>query len=807
MYHVIGTGLTAILLYLISYFFYRFGFYSAQFHNKLWNSLLATAFILTSIAGVFMALQINYKWDIPFVKTVLKWHVEFGIGLTLTGIFHFIWHFSYFKKLFKKSDIYIEYGDSVNMSSSEINSNLFIVGFVSSSVQLLLIREMMNISGGYELITGIFLCSWLIGSAIGAALAGKSPLFNIRRINLIFAMSPVVSLMLMIFLSRLFLKTGETPSFLVSMISTFLILIPFCLVSGFTFVKLITIAASGNNYQPGKSFSIETAGGVASGILVSVLTSGLINTYKLLLLIILLAIAYVLLNFFLRGLKAKIILKILFASLGILIIIFNPDLVFRKLLLPGVKVTETEDTPYGNITEGNYKGEVSVYYNQRLLAYNDDVIEREENIHYAMLQCESPDKVILVSGSLQSHLPEILKYPVKKIIYIERDPALARSALSSSDGFQGELVIANNDAFRFIRNSKEMVDVIILLIPPPTTLLLNRYYSTEFFKEVKKILNPGGIFMCSPGPGDNYLNEESLNLYSSIINSLKDAFKSVMPVVGNKMYFIASDKKLSLSYCQIIERRGIDNIYVSQDYLADDLIALKSDKVNSLIDYSIRQNRYAYPVASFYSQSYNFSKNADEKLPAILLMILVFAVPVITIKRANLLMYFSASALAGYEIIILLTLQLIMGNMYQFTGLIIAGLMTGLAVGAGADIKFLRSYSPGIKSLTLLIFYICIGLIYNNIITIQREVPGLILIMVSAFLPAFMTGHLFRDLTTERQGSSIPSAVYSADLAGSAFGFIFISGFAVPALGIKVSVFLLSSLVFAGILFGTFSNK
>jgi len=424
-----------------------------------------------------------------------------------------------------------------------------------------------------------------------------------------------------------------------------------------------------------------------------------------------------------------------------------------------------------------------------------------------MLQSESPDKVILISGSLNSNLPEILKYPVKKVIYIERDPGLAGSLINTPDNFKGELLIANNDAIRYIRSSSELIDVIILLIPPPTTLLLNRYYTTEFFKEVKKILNTDGIFMCSPGSGDNYFNEESLNLYSSIYNSLRGVFKNVEPVVGNKLYFIASDKELALSYCQLTEIRDIKNIYVSPDYMADDLIKIKSDEVNSLIDPGIKQNRYAFPVACFYAQSFNFSKDRDEKMPSILLMILVFALPVLTIKRENLLMYFSASALAGFEIIILLTLQLIMGNMYQLTGLIIAGLMTGLAVGAGTNIRFLSLFPNRIKGLILLLFYVSIGLIYNNMLALKNGVSGLLLIVISAFLPAFFTGHLFRELTINREGSTLTSKVYSADLAGSAFGFIFISGVAVPAFGIKVSIFLLSLLIFAGILFGTIRNK
>ena len=164
MYHVTGTGLTAVLLYIISYLFCRINYYSFQFHNKLWNTILAIAFLVAAAAGLFMALQITYKWDLPFVKTVLKWHVEFGIGLAFTGIFHFILHLSYFGKIFERQQSFDHHWDVHTMTSSEISINLFIIGLVSSSIQLLLLREMLNISGGYELVTGIFMGSWLIGS-------------------------------------------------------------------------------------------------------------------------------------------------------------------------------------------------------------------------------------------------------------------------------------------------------------------------------------------------------------------------------------------------------------------------------------------------------------------------------------------------------------------------------------------------------------------------------------------------------------------------------------------------------------------
>ncbi len=807
MYYVISTSLTVTLLYLISYFFYRIGYYSLQLHRKFWNLVLALAFILTATAGVFIALQINYKWNIPFIKEVLKWHVEFGIGLATTGLFHLIWHLNYYGKLFVKTTWNPENQEESKLTSTEIQINLFITGFVSSSIQLLLMREIMNITGGYELITGSFLGSWLIGSAIGAALAGKSTLNDIPKINLIFSLSPIISTLLMLFLSRIFLSPGETPSFLTALIYTLIVLIPFCMVSGFTFIKLITIAGSKNNFVPGKAFSIETTGGVLSGITISLLTAELPGTYKLLLLIILLSVTYVLLTHFIQRSVSKISTKFFILFLSVLIIFLNPDVFFRQILLPAVKVTGTEDTPYGNITKGEYRGEESMYYNQRLLAYNDDVTEREEDIHYAMLQSDSPEKVIMISGSLQTHLPEILKYPVSNITYIERDPSLAKYQSPAVDKIPGKVTFVNSDAFRYIRNSHESADVIILLVPPPTTLLINRYYTTEFFGEVKKRLKQGGIFMCSPGPGDNYLNKESINLYSSIYNSLAAIFKNVKPVLGNKLYFIATDKTISLSFCQLADKKNIKNVYVNSDFLDDETINKKSEEVNALIDSGIKQNRSAFPVASFHFQSYQFSKNLNEKIPAIILMFIVFALPVTAIKRRNMLMYFSASALAGFEIIILISLQLMVGNMYQLTGLIIAGLMTGLAVGSGINIRFLNTISLRNQVIFQIVFYIIFGLSYNYMIELKSGLMSVLVIILSGFLPALITGRIFRQLTLKTEGSSDSPSIYSADLAGSAFGFIFISGFAVPVFGIQGSVFLLSLMIFGGILFGTIRNK
>ena len=214
MYHVFSTGITALVLYLLSYSFSRTGFFSQAIHRKLWNFILALTFLITALAGLFLALQITYKWDIPFVKTVLKWHVETGIGLSLTGIFHFLWHLKYFGRFYDSRAEPTKHTAAVEISPERISLNLFVIGIISTSLQLLMMREMMNIAGGYELVTGVFLGSWLVTSAAGSGIARKSTLNDIRVINIIFIFSAAISILLMIVLSRFLLNTGETPSFL-----------------------------------------------------------------------------------------------------------------------------------------------------------------------------------------------------------------------------------------------------------------------------------------------------------------------------------------------------------------------------------------------------------------------------------------------------------------------------------------------------------------------------------------------------------------------------------------------------------------
>jgi spermidine synthase len=624
---------------------------------------------------------------------------------------------------------------------------------------------------------------------------------------LMLIVSPVVSVIIMVLLSRLFLTPGETPSLFESILFTFMIIFPFCFVSGFVFIRFLGAAVHTPAFTAGSAFSRETIGGIAAGITITILTSGLFNTYEILLLIQVLAGTWALLSFNKVTAVQELLIKISALVIAILVLFFNTDVFFRQLVLPGINVTGTSDTSFGNITTGSYEGEESLYYNHRLVLYTDDVAEREENVHFAMLQNPSPSHVILVSGSPKSLIPELLKYPVKKITYLETDPVLAARTEPAATPPGVKYTSLRTDAYRYLTDSQEPADVILLLTPPPSTLLLGRYYSIEFFSSVKKQLGSHGIFICTPGSSETYYNNESILLFSSVYSTLKALFRNVLPVAGNKLYFLASDASLSPEFCRLTNERKISNYYVSPDFMSDDLTSRKSLELVSLLESKNNITSATAPSVVYSYQLYNISRDKKSGLAAIVLMIAVLVMPVSGLRKSDLLMYFSAFALAVFEITLILAIQITAGNMYHITGLVLAGIMSGLAIGSGVSIPYLESRAVTSSGMMLAVYYFFAAMATQLLPALQGGVFSIAVLILISIPPSVLTGNMFRQFTIVRSDARAPSLVYSADLAGSAAGFILAAGIIIPLLGISGTLYIAAGIVFAVFLFGTIINK
>jgi spermidine synthase len=674
----------------------------------------------------------------------------------------------------------------------DIKLLLFITGFVSSSVQFIMLREIVCLCGGSEIITGVFLAIWLILSSLGSYRTHGDRNINEKILFLLFAISPLISLFLFIVTTRILIHTGETPSLLSSILMLIITLAPTAIISSRTFIFLSNKSKDNRHAEPGNSFGIETVGSVVAGIFSTTIVIFFISTFLYFFIIVTLTFLILILALYKLKLPSRIFLYILTSVVVVLIVRAGPDILIRELQFRNIVIKNTFDTPFGNITTGNYDGEEVTFYDFRPLFFNNDNIHCEEDIHFAMLQTERHDSLLLISGGLLNHLPEILKYHPTHLVYIEHDPGLIKTE-NIKDTTAGSLSInvLTKDAFSFLKQRDEKFNVIIQLVRQPSTLTLNRFYCREYFANVKKNLTENGVFVCSPLPTYNYVSDSYKNMLASIINALKCSFRNVTVIPGSSLYIIATDGIPETDICQMTMKKGIKNLYVNCDYFNDNEINRRSVQLLSGLNPQVPPNSLMKPVASWFGNSLMLEKQGRGKL-IIAVLSLFIVISVLKIKRGTLLIYSSSFALSGLGVTIIFLFQAMLGNAHLLSALILSLLFSGLATGASIGRTRQRPviFYPMAIAVTVLITGLIAGTISFR--EYSSFIPIAFLLLV--FTAGIFAGSLYRIMTSSRSSIST-ERVYGADLSGSATGYLLTGTLLIPMTGLLVTTFILSGII------------
>ncbi|MBS0011584.1 MAG: hypothetical protein KFF49_09260 [Bacteroidales bacterium] len=798
MYHVITIGIISVILYFLTFTGSKFGIITKRDHRYFWNIILLFTFLITATAGIFLALQSNYKWDIQGLEKILSWHVDFGIALSFTALIHLTWHVDYYTSIFSKGRDSERSGQPEEkgiMPAGGFRTRLLLLGLISGIMQVIFIREVLNLSGGYELAAGAVFACWILVSALGAKLAGKGRGASSALLSALLPAAGILSLVIYVLLSKLLIDEGLTPGLIYTLAISILSLIPFCILSGYLFVRLSFNAARHASIQAGNSFALETVGSMIAGILVTLVSGNILGNFQILAAGILL---YYIIFLLADRYRYYGILSILASICLLTVLVTEPDTLFRDILLGSVKVTGSTDSRYGNIAIGEYQDERSLFYNHRLIDYEQDAKQREENIHYAMVQHKNPEDILIISGGADKHIQEALKYPsVKSISYVERDPALIACTHDTSIRYtEAEVLIESDDAFSFIRRSKLQYDVIISLLGEPDNIVTNRFYTSEYFNDISDILDKGGIFMLKAGSSSSYISDDESAYLSTIYNSLASVFTHLLPLKGESIYILASDAALSTSIPDLIGTKGIENTYVNSYYLNNEIIKYNTDLIAAVLDSELPENRLDKPQAVFHKQSHQMKKAGSDILPVIIIICLFLLLPFFAGSSSSRTMYSTSLNLAGTEILALILIQSTAGNFYQLAGLLIAVVMAGLAIGSAAR--------PGIGAklvdmtpLLLGLLAIMFALVSPFVLSIQHGSLPVVISLCIVIVPALLAGYYYRSKTAGEISPGTISGIYFADLFGAALGFMVIAGLLVPLYGIKMTFFILAFLNFA----------
>jgi spermidine synthase len=550
-----------------------------------------------------------------------------------------------------------------------------------------------------------------------------------------------------------------------------------------------------------RTYAVESAGSVAGGIIVSFFLVYFLRSLQILGIFLIINMIIVLL---VKQIRESFRSKWIFISIGLVCVILiyglNLDWVIKKPLFPNQELVYLRDTPYGNLAITRSAEQLNYYDNTSLLFATNDVTASEEDVHYAMIQHPDPQTVLLISGGISGTIPEILKYGIKEIDYVEMNPWINKIESTWAHVPDKEHVnVIIKDPRIFLKESQKKYDVLLMNLPEPKTAQLNRYYTLEFFNLCKQHMLPESILSLSLPSTLNYISDEANQLNSVIYNTLSKVYKYILIVPGNRNYLIASDMPTNIDIPGLIEEKGINNVYVNQYYL--DAVSLKqrSDLIVQELDPDASVNMDFKPVCYFEHLKYWMSQyNINYWIP-LGFILAIFLISIIWLKPLLLGIYAGGFAGSSIELLLIMTFQILYGYVYYYTGIIITVFMSGLALGALCREKII---STSINSFMLLQLVIILyaALLPLVIILLNRMIlPGLLLHSIFIFLTliiSVVTGMQFSlgSSILKEQLQARAAKLYSSDLLGSAFGALLFSVFMMPVLGIFISSLLVASL-------------
>jgi spermidine synthase len=803
-YPLFTIAILVILFYGLSFVFSRIGLLSKINHRKFWNGLLLIAFLTTGLIGLVMAVKINYKLEISFYDQLVGYHVGFGIGMAIVGFFHFWWHLTYYLHLFKNGknneprQALLAKND---LDERHLKISAFLLGSTSIIAQIILLREFLTIFNGNELVIALVLANWMVLTGLGGFL-GKYPL-RIHKASMIIvpgllllSVLPFVTTLLINFLKNIVFPIGAMISLFQIFFASLLLLIPFCLVSGFLFTFIANCySRTRNQNETGRIYGFESAGSIVGGMLSGLLFIFVFSSVESLLVMALLNGLFLFIINIKSTVRKLVWLPVVVVIPAFALLFIHPEKKIRSWVYPNQEIEVSKDSPQGNIVITRRENMWSVYINNLLLFDSENFMMNEEAVHFTMLQHPHPSNVLLVSAGLSGQMSELKKYKPGSIDYVEDNQwllALMKDTLGKM--MDRNIRVYATDPLRFIRNATKPYDVAILNLPGPSTLQTNRFYTLEFFDLLKKKLSRDGVISFGLQAPANYMNDEAVDLNSTIYVTLKKVFQNVIIIPGEKNYFLASDAPLSYNIAKAVREKGIENRYVNQFYIDDALLKSRGETILSALNPGTEINQNLKPVLYKLQLAYWLSYfKGNYRIIAFLAAILALFVfsrgspP----SRVMFLTGFSAS---GLEILLLFGLQVFFGNIYLLTSFVFTAFMVGLAVGSffGKSLKHdtAKKYIP-ITQLLIGVFTTgSIVFLFSD--EMYELVPAIVysLYLAATFLIGGLTGFQFTLVSLIQTGSyaEISGKTYSYDLFGSALGALAVALYLVPKIGIILSV-------------------
>ena len=774
------------------------------------------------------------------------------------------------------------------MRKGAILWSMFCLGAFSLIAQVTSMREMLVAFFGNELTIGTTLACWLVCVCLGALAArlvvNRIDAARMRLVSGSLLVGVAVVLPIQVYVLRtirglIAAPIGEYVPFGAILGVAFLVFLPCCFMIGFFFPIACRLLAGTGEVSDDSAVSLvygfEAAGSMTGGIILTFVLLPHFTPCRVVLFccgVVLTGAAAVYTSRTGRLFSAGLALAVLLAAVAyppwlesveqwtVLArwrafgVVSKQDDPRQQGAAGAVNWVGSTDTIYQNLALTESDGQYALYGNGQVSFVFPDPIEDEHSVHFIMAQRPGAGRLLLLGGNPIGHIPELLKYPLERLTYVELDAGVGRMIRSVLPSEYGRAVhdsrvrVQIGDAVKFLRECRERFDVVIVNAPEPVTAGLNRFYALEFYREIERVLEKDG-FMAMAAPASLRMRSEAADISASIYRTMKLVFPTVIATAETTNVILASNKAGGVTFDRqtLFDRSrsaALSNRFFRPEYFlaADRIDPEKLEFVRTRFEASdVPVNTMLRPVTYFCNLMLwsRFSGSSIEGVldrvrrataggivPAVLgFGIFCLAVALILVgmqKRHHRARdgegwarFMVAVVLAGtgfcamaLEVVLILMFQSLYGYVYTRMGLIVAMFMLGLVAGAASG----RAMAHGRGRIPLLwlagmemFLLVCALAVPRLGIGFSTWRFGEAAIHVCVVVVGWAVGVEFplANRVFRHAGGNLGSAAAITDASdhlGAAFGALIVGVVLVPVLGIAASCSVLAAFKGAGLL-------
>ncbi len=722
------------------------------------------------------------------------------------------------------------------------------LGFVSTTAQVIILRELLVAFTGNELTIATTFAIWLLAVSAGSLIFRSLSQHTVDRLPSLFIIAGVASFIQVISI-RLLHPLASTFGEVLAPGTIILIslagVLPSAVLFGGLFVALVGTA---RHVSPTRSvalvYGMEALGSGVAGLLLSIVLLEALRPAGIMGLVAVVCLgcgAYLVPSRTSsdRRIRFALVVACLAALAAVVGASGKIDLAARHFQWKPLNLARTVDSKYGNIVVTNRDSTFDFFESGTLAFTIPDLLYAEECAHIPLLHHPEPHNVLLVGGAGSGIVREVLKHPsVRSIDFVELDPALVSVVHDFApkgwlDGnARASVTPYYGDAREYVAKTMNMYDVAIVSAGMPTSLQVNRFYTVEFFRSVERVLDKDGILsikIASPGA---YVGPALASLAASLANACKAVFPVVIMLPGEYINILASPgldlRAQTPLVLERLRRRGIITSYVNQFVLWDTLSEMRIAQLDSTVArYDTgRENSDGRPVSftlamSIWEKHFRSGRVISsitswvtpEKCTLLLLVVSVITVGFyMAATRAGLRAFpwFMALYSMGFttmftQILVILGFQIVSGYIYGRMAAVVAAFMVGM--GLASSLVALKKPGPPRQSFFSLLaagliilplaVVLALSLLRGDPRSLPSQVPDIVFAGI-AFLSGALGGAIFSTASalvgaTGRPVSGVGALSYSLDLAGAS-----VAGFAtgfllIPAMGLNGSAYAVSA--------------